>query len=74
MYLGSTSDCESILPALVQMKVTMGAMERQMQEMQPPKREWFCMWWPQTNALPLSFLADSSLGWCSTSVLVNNSD
>ena len=35
-----------------------------------PKREWFCMWWPQTIALSFSFLTESSLVWCSASVLV----
>ena len=29
VHTGSTSDCESISPALVQMKVSTGAMERQ---------------------------------------------
>lgn len=41
-----------------------------MRAKQPPKREWFCMWWPQTIALSLSFLIDSSLVWCSACVLV----
>lgn len=51
------------------MKVTTGAMERQQQD-NPQKREWFCMWWPQTIALSSSFLTDSSLVLCSASVLV----
>ena len=42
------------------MKVTTGAMERQEQE-NPPKREWFYKWWPQTMALSLCFLMDSYL-------------
>ena len=28
---------------------------------QPPKRKWFCRWWPQTISLSLSFLTDFSL-------------
>ena len=51
------SECELISPALV----TTGAKA---------KREWFYMWWPQTVALPFSFLTDSSLVLCSASVLI----
>ena len=35
-----------------------------------PKREWFCMWWPQTVALSSSYLTDSSLLLCFASALV----
>ena len=68
-HLGSTSDCDSISPALVQIKGTTGAIERQKQD-NPPKNEGFCMWWPQTIALSLSFLNDPSLVLCSASVFV----
>ena len=50
------------------MKVTTGEMEAKAR--QSPNREWFYRWWPQTVALPSSFLPDSSLVLCSARVLV----
>ena len=40
---------------------------------QTPKRKLFCMWWPQTVDLSLSFLTDSYLVLCSANVLVTTS-
>ena len=53
------------------MKVTTGAMERK-NFRQPPKREWFYVWWPQSVALSLSSLTDLPLVLCYASVLVAN--
>ena len=63
VHLGRTSNCEPVSPAYVQMKVTPGAVERQTLD-NPSKREWLCMWWPQTIALSISFLTDSSSESC----------
>ena len=41
-----------------------------MERSKTPRRAWFYPWLQQTFAHPLSFLTDSSLVWCSTSVLV----
>lgn len=57
VLLGRTSDCESVSPALEQMKVSTGGLEKQEQD-KPLKRKGFIRCWPQTIALFLSFMLD----------------
>lgn len=61
------TNCESVSPSLVQIKVTTGALKR---EKDHPKKGRFSRWWPKTIAFSLSLLTEFSLALHFASVLV----